>query len=773
MALFNEKKFRESLPPEMLKEKRWVRYFLSPKPEGGTAKIPLGSHSDPATWDTFENCVAKLENDQQGLGYNFLGGQIHGLDIDHCRNPKTRQICNEAMLLLSRIPSWAEFSVSGQGMHVLFVGNVRGKQLGETCLQYWHPAKAPRFFAITCDMVGEAFTGLKDIGDDFNFVFAQARHISAKIREELEKVDREQWLALPAERKTEEVVDREKSKTKAPTVKGFDVHDFLSFYNLPIDHEEDKPKYGHCIFLTTCPIKGSPHVGQNSTTTNFMVKSGGLAFHCQSTGCQDSSVYDAVKKLAEDHGPYPKQIFAEKPAVDFLSDGDLTNAFVASNPPLKYATDEQSWFGYRDGVWRPRENARPEIETFLRSIEPTDIANPKLADAIHRRLTSTRAIQSVSYLAEARPQMEIRAQDFDPDPMLLGLPDGEVLDLRTAERRAATPSDLITKALPVAPSGTCPRWLEYLEQVHPGDPELIAYLQRWAGYCLTSLTVEDMILFLIGVGGSGKGTFVEPLQKAMDDYCVSIPIGMLLESTDEDRRLNYIARLRGARLAVCNEGSKMRRLDSRGIKMLTGGGWLAGRAMAQNPITFRATHKIVVLANDNPVLDLDSGMKQRVHVVPFTQKFRGEQREEKGLRDFFAQPEQLKGIFAWMVEGCLAYQKEGLKPPKSVTETTEQYFEDADLLEQFLKDHTSDKTGIFTPTGQLWPRWVTYCQRAGLPDEVGSQRTFIPAILEKRSKVKQGKQAGSKGLWNIELIEYTPKLEERNQGEDKFQGSSL
>ncbi len=91
MALFNEKKFRESLPPEMLKEKRWVRYFLSPKPEGGTAKIPLGSHSDPSTWSSFDECVAAIENDQQGLGYNFLGGQIHGLDIDHCRNPKTRQ----------------------------------------------------------------------------------------------------------------------------------------------------------------------------------------------------------------------------------------------------------------------------------------------------------------------------------------------------------------------------------------------------------------------------------------------------------------------------------------------------------------------------------------------------------------------------------------------------------------------------------------------------------------------------------------------------------
>ena len=68
------------------------------------------------------------------------------------------------MRLLSRLSSWSEFSVSGQGIHVLFKGNVRGKQLNHQCLQFWNSKSAPRFFALTCDMVGEAFTTLKDVG---------------------------------------------------------------------------------------------------------------------------------------------------------------------------------------------------------------------------------------------------------------------------------------------------------------------------------------------------------------------------------------------------------------------------------------------------------------------------------------------------------------------------------------------------------------------------------------------------------------------------------
>lgn len=309
--LFDPKKFRESLPPEMLKERRFVRYFLKPKPEGGTAKIPLGSHSDPSTWSTFEDCVNAIENNQQGVGYNFLGGDVHGLDIDHCRNPHNGQLCNEAMMLLSRLPSWAEYSVSGCGIHVFFVGQVRGKQLTETCLQYWNPKNSPRFFALTCDMVGDAFTKLKDIGEEFNYVFATARHISAKIREELRVIDYEQWVALPKEREVAEVKTHESSKTKSRKLnKSFNMEDFLAFYGLQIDNVADKSDIGKCYRVTTCPIKGEAHVGHNSTTTNFILSvDGGLGFHCQSTGCVEYSVSDVIKKLAEDKGPYPHAIY--------------------------------------------------------------------------------------------------------------------------------------------------------------------------------------------------------------------------------------------------------------------------------------------------------------------------------------------------------------------------------------------------------------------------------------------------------------------------------
>jgi putative DNA primase/helicase len=331
MILFNEKKFRECLPAEMLSEKRFVRYFLQARPGGGFAKIPLASHADPETWSSFDDAVAALEpGKEQGIGYCFLGGEIQALDIDHCRNPKTGKLCNEAMLLLSRIPSWAEYSVSGAGIHLLFKGEVRGKQLTETCIQFWNSKNSPRFFALTCDMVGAAFTTLKDIGEEFNYIFATARHVSAKIREELQAIDPEQWAALPVEpapnKKVSETRSAGRPKKARPLHKDFKIEDFLNHYGLEIANIAKKD-IGVCYRLMSCPIKGAPHVGQNSTTTNFiLLKGGGLGFQCESTGCVESTCTDALAALTKTKGEYPHPIYKER--------GQLTPGAILINHEL-------------------------------------------------------------------------------------------------------------------------------------------------------------------------------------------------------------------------------------------------------------------------------------------------------------------------------------------------------------------------------------------------------------------------------------------------------
>lgn len=312
-------KIEATWPADLLAHKRWLPWFPIEKEgrPGEFAKVPRGSHSDPSTWFTFEEVWNRLESAHDGVGYNFLavdgveGGDISPFDLDHVRNPNTGALCNEAMVLLSRWGSFAEYSVSGRGIHVLTRGPVRGLQLTTTHLQFWNPKKAPRFFTVTGDLVGSAFSTIKDISSDGDYVFSTANHISAKCREELEKVDYEQWAALPPEpvrTKANDEGEKQQKKTRK-LHPDFKLEEFLHHYNLPIDNIKEN-NLGKCYRLTTCPIKGEPHVGHNSTSTNFILSSdGGLGFECQSTGCKESTVHDAIRLLAEQHEPYPKPIY--------------------------------------------------------------------------------------------------------------------------------------------------------------------------------------------------------------------------------------------------------------------------------------------------------------------------------------------------------------------------------------------------------------------------------------------------------------------------------
>jgi putative DNA primase/helicase len=62
---------------------------------------------------------------------------------------------------------------------------------------------------------------------------------------------------------------------------------------------------------------------------------------------------------------------------------------------------------------------------------------------------------------------------------------------------------------PAAPEPT--RWLEFLDQLWPHDPESIAALQEFFGYVLSGRTDLHKIMLLIGPTRSGKGTIARVL----------------------------------------------------------------------------------------------------------------------------------------------------------------------------------------------------------------------------------------------------------------------
>ena len=113
-----------------------------------------------------------------------------------------------------------------------------------------------------------------------------------------------------------------------------------------------------------------------------------------------------------------------------------------------------------------------------------------------RVLRSRNTVSAVESLARSNAALVAAGEDFDADQMLLGTPGGTV-DLRTGQLRPAKRSDMLTRQTAVAPADGQPmRWLQFLSEIFDGDREIIAFLQRAAGYALTGETREHRLLFL-------------------------------------------------------------------------------------------------------------------------------------------------------------------------------------------------------------------------------------------------------------------------------------
>jgi putative DNA primase/helicase len=318
-------------------------------------------------------------------------------------------------------------------------------------------------------------------------------------------------------------------------------------------------------------------------------------------------------------------------------------------------------------------------------------------------------------------------------------------DLRTGTGRPPSPKDMITKkgGCACAPPGTPhPLWTAFLERIAP-DAELRAFLKRWCGYSMTGATTEHKFCFAYGTGANGKSTFINTITGILGDYATIADTGTFIASRI-DRHPTDVAKLHGFRLVVAQETEKGRRWDEAKIKSMTGGDKMTARFMRCDFFDFTPKFKLWITGNYKPILsNVDEAMRRRMLLVPFTVQIPPEDRDP----DLF---EKLKAewpaILRWMIDGCLEWQQIGLAPPAIISEATDAYFEDQDLIKQWLDECTEDGGPYaFTSTSRLFASWKTWCDARGLV--TGNAQNLSDALHDRGfEKKRTGQAKGFKAL---------------------------
>jgi putative DNA primase/helicase len=407
-----------------------------------------------------------------------------------------------------------------------------------------------------------------------------------------------------------------------------------------------------------------------------------------------------------------------------LGNAELFARFFHDKVRHDHARDR--WLLWQEHWWTPDSDG--QVVRLAKQIPRIRAeAVPHIADEDDRKRARKFAVSSESQtkikaaieLAKSeRPLAE--SGNWDSDPWLLGVSNG-IIDLKTGALRNGRQSDRITIQSEVRfdPAAECLRWKQFLREVFSHDRELIEFVQRAIGYCLTGDVREQVLFFCYGTGANGKSTFLDVIKHVLGQYALNLPFSAF-ELKSRQGIPNDIAALEGKRFVTALETNEATQLNEARIKALTGCDPVTARFLYKEWRTFAPTFKIWLAFNHKPEVSDDSfGFWRRVRLIPFERQFSNEDADPKLLAKLKA---EAPGILAWAVEGCLKWQAQGLGTPRAVERSTAEYRKQSDSVENFLDSHCKIGNDLRVGSTELHQRFLEWAQANG--EAQLNQKTF-------------------------------------------------
>lgn len=487
-----------------------------------------------------------------------------------------------------------------------------------------------------------------------------------------------------------------------------------------------------------------PHAVEAASATGaFLAKPDfGSEREAEQTDFNDLAQRDGVTVVAKliEHSMKNYQLGPEEPANDKainsfqvpnLEAADVRDGTISTRPltehgnacrlldlhgeTVRFVPETGGWIMWRDGAWvwdvdgaNIRASAAGLHKLIYREGGSDGI---KHSDALHyvkwsRASQKLNTVKNSVALFSDMERVRLALSAIDADTMLVGLDDArKVVDLRSSVVRPASTEDFITKSLNVSEVGDSAkavRWKAFLNQVFEGDDELMDWLHRWCGYLLTGETSEQFLIFCFGLGANGKSIFAETLKYIIGDYSRAISVETLCESKRQAGGASPdLADLVGARLAMTTETEEGRALAETLVKSLVSGDSLSARPLYGSPIQFAPQFKLLMLGNHRPVIrGTDHGIWRRIMLVPFNRTFSLEERDPNLIEKLKAEAPH---ILAWMIEGCMAWQKRQLTDvPRIVREQTDSYRAEQDVVGQWLMECTERASASEVASSELY-----------------------------------------------------------------------
>jgi putative DNA primase/helicase len=163
------------------------------------------------------------------------------------------------------------------------------------------------------------------------------------------------------------------------------------------------------------------------------------------------------------------------------------------------------------------------------------------------------------------------------------------------------------------------------------------------------------------------------------------------------------------------------------VKKLTGSDLIVAKRLYADAFEYKPVFKIWMAVNHLPIIKgTDIGIWRRIRIVPFNAYISDKEKDVK-------LPEKLKkeypAILRWAVEGCIEWQKQGLKPPSSVLAATDEYKQDQDMFGEFISTCCVVGERARCSGNQLYSEYERWCEESNYKPL--TSKSFVRAMRDK------------------------------------------
>lgn len=761
----------QDIPYELQKLNQWVLWSKEEREDKKTGqkkwtKVPKqvdGNNASPTyrrTWSSFSAVKHVMaEYGYEGIGFVFTNeDDFIGIDLDDCVDKKGN-ISDFAKKVIEQLDSYTEYSPSGEGIHIIIQGSLpasfkKGMRNDEMGIEIYSEG---RYFTFTGNRENE--NGIIERTDELAELAEELFQFDEAVEESDFEIDKE---ADYDENSTSSIWEKMfKSKNGEEIRRMFDGE-------LIVNNDHSSTDLAFCNHLAFWTDKDASLMDHMFRQSGLMRDKWDEQRGAYSYG--DITLKNAVHGTKETVGGRKERLITIKESefeTSSFAHTELGNAkwFAHEYKEKALHSNQYGWLLWNQKKWEIDDTGRVEIlatKLFdkLMTFHSEDEDETKAARKWGHASQSRRVITNSLLLAKAL--VPVKNDQLDTNKYLLNCQNG-ILDLKTGTLLPHESHHLMTKIADVGyeKDAEAPNWTTFLETIFVDergqtDYELIRYVQKLIGYSMTGDITDQSMYFLYGGGKNGKSTFINTVKDILGDYARQTNKETFISKEHNGSANSDVARLAGSRFVSAVESNEGEKLDESIVKQITGGESIIARFLHKDYFEFSPEFKVFFTTNHKPIVKgTDEGIWRRIKLIPFLAFIPEEKRDAKLPVKL---KEEASGILNWMAEGCLLWQKEGLKPPSTIEASGNEYREEMDIILPFIIECCNINPLAKTELKSLHDEYRYYCQDNG--EFELKKRTFIRELENKGYKKERG-TANKIYVYGLELNEVVMKQKEQ------------